>query len=172
MKMVNGKATLKSIILSGLLGALLLTVQVVLAPLPNVEMVSLLVALYALEFPRQTPGALAVFILLEGLLYGFGLWWVMYLYVWPLLAVACWLFRKTDSVLFWTAVLGVFGLMFGALCAIPYGIAGGPAAGVAYWVSGVPFDLLHCGGNVVLALVLFKPLRGGVRRIKRQGMET
>ena len=171
MKMVNGKATLKSIILSGLLGALLLTVQVVLAPLPNVEMVSLLVALYALEFPRQTPGALAVFILLEGLLYGFGLWWVMYLYVWPL-AVACWLFRKTDSVLFWTAVLGVFGLMFGALCAIPYGIAGGPAAGVAYWVSGVPFDLLHCGGNVVLALVLFKPLRGGVRRIKRQGMET
>lgn len=51
MKMINGRTALKSIILSGLLGALLLTVQVVLAPLPNVEMVSLLVALYALEFP-------------------------------------------------------------------------------------------------------------------------
>lgn len=161
------KAALKDLILSGLLGAFLLTVQMVLAPLPNVELVSLLVALYALEFPRQTPGALAVFVLLEGLLYGFGLWWVMYLYVWPLLAVISWLFRKTDSVLFWTAVLGVFGLMFGALCAIPYAVAGGIAAGIAYWVSGVPFDLLHCGGNVALTLVLYRPLRSGIRRIKR-----
>lgn len=159
------KTALKDLILSGLFGALLLTVQVVLAPLPNVELVSLLVALYAMEFPRQTPGALAVFVLLEGLIYGFGLWWVMYLYVWPLLAVICWLFRRNDSVLFWAAVLGVFGLMFGALCAIPYAVAGGLAAGIAYWVSGIPFDLLHCGGNVVVALVLFKPLRGGVRRI-------
>ena len=83
---------LKDLILSGLFGALLLAVQVVLAPLPNVELVSLLVALYAIEFPRQIPGALAVFVLLEGLIYGFGIWWVMYLYVWPLLAAVCWLF--------------------------------------------------------------------------------
>ena len=166
--MGRGKTALKDLILSGLLGALLLVSQVVLAPLPNVELVSLLVALYALEFSRQVPGSLAVFVLLEGLIYGFGLWWVMYLYVWPLLAVVCWLFRKTDAVLFWAAVLGVFGLMFGALCAIPYAVAGGFAAGIAYWVSGIPFDLLHCGGNVVLALVLFKPLREGIRGIKRK----
>ena len=68
---------LKDLILSGLFGALLLAVQVVLAPLPNVELVSLLVALYAIEFPRQIPGALAVFVLLEGLIYGFGIWWGM-----------------------------------------------------------------------------------------------
>jgi hypothetical protein len=30
---------------------------------------------------------------------------------------------------------------------------------VAKWVSGIPFDLLHCGGNFVMALVLFRPLR-------------
>ena len=59
---------LKDLILSGLFGALLLAVQVVLAPLPNVELVSLLVALYAIEFPRQIPGALAGFVLLEGLI--------------------------------------------------------------------------------------------------------
>ncbi len=161
---------LKDLILSGLFGALLLAVQVVLAPLPNVELVSLLVALYAIEFPRQIPGALAVFVLLEGLIYGFGIWWVMYLYVWPLLAAVCWLFRRTDSVLFWAAVLGVFGLMFGALCAIPYAVAGGLAAGIAYWVSGIPFDLLHCGGNVVLALVLSRPLRGGIKRIHEKAV--
>ena len=40
-----------------------------------------------LELPRETPGAITVFILLQGVLYGFGLWWVMYLYVWYLLAL-------------------------------------------------------------------------------------
>ena len=66
--------------------------------------------------------------------------------------------------------MGVFGLMFGALCAIPYAVAGGLAAGIAYWVSGIPFDLLHCGGNVVLALVLFRPLRGGIKRIHEKAV--
>ena len=97
---------IRTLVFSALLGALLLVVQVVLAPLPNVELVSLLVLLYTLEFPRQTPGAIGVFVVLEGLVYGFGLWWVMYLYLWPLLALVVWLLRKNTSVLLWAVVLG------------------------------------------------------------------
>ena len=29
----------------------------------------------------------------------------------------------------------------------------------SYWISGIPFDLMHCAGNFAIALVLFKPLR-------------
>ena len=58
---------IRTLVFSALLGALLLVVQVVLAPLPNVELVSLLVLLYTLEFPRLTPGAIGVFVVLEGL---------------------------------------------------------------------------------------------------------
>lgn len=158
---------LRYVIFSGLLGALLLVAQVALAPLPNVELVSLLVLLYTLEFPRETPGAIGVFVMLEGLIYGFGIWWVMYLYLWPLLSVLVWLLRKNTAVLFWAVILGGFGLFFGMLCAIPYAIAGGWAAGVSYWISGIPFDLAHCAGNTVLTLALYRPLRAGIARIKK-----
>ncbi len=61
---------------------------------------SLLIILFALELPRETPGAITVFILLQGVLYGFGLWWVMYLYVWYLLALLAWLLRRMDYAFF------------------------------------------------------------------------
>ena len=68
--------------LSGVLGAVLLVVQVALAPLPNIELVSLLVMLFTLALGRYVAYSLAVFVLLEGLIYGFGLWWFSYLYIW------------------------------------------------------------------------------------------
>ena len=73
------------LVLSGLMGALLVVSKQAMSGLPNLEPVSLLIILFALELPRETPGAITVFILLQGVLYGFGLWWVMYLYVWYLL---------------------------------------------------------------------------------------
>ena len=30
---------------------------------------------------------------------------------------------------------------------------------VSKWVSGIPFDVMHCAGNFVIALLLFNPLR-------------
>lgn len=85
------------LVLSGLMGALLVVSKQAMSGLPNLEPVSLLIILFALELPRETPGAITVFILLQGVLYGFGLWWVMYLYVWYLLALLAWLLRRMDN---------------------------------------------------------------------------
>ena len=60
---------------------------------------------------------------------------------------------------------GLFGLLFGALCAPVYLFAGGPAFALSWWLSGIPYDLLHCAGNFVLALVLFVPLRKRMSRL-------
>ena len=54
---------------------------------------------------------------------------------------------------------GVFGLCFGALCGIVDIFIGGAGYAVTKWISGIPFDLLHCGGNFAIALILWKPLR-------------
>ena len=77
------------LVLSGLMGALLVVSKQAMSGLPNLEPVSLLLILFALELPRETPGAITVFILLQGVLYGFGLWWVMYLYVWYQCSAGC-----------------------------------------------------------------------------------
>ena len=95
----------------------------------------------------------------EILFYGISLWNINYLYVWAVLAVAAYLLRKMESPLGWAMVSGVFGLLFGALCAIADAFIGGLGYAVAKWASGIPFDIAHCVGNFCMALVLFKPLR-------------
>lgn len=149
----------RRVVLCALLAAVLAVLQVAMAPLPNIEPVSLLVLVYALVFGRDVFYILFTFILLEGLVFGFHLWWVSYLYIWPLWAGAVLLLGRgrEKPPLLWAAASGAFGLSFGALCALPY-LAGGPWAAFSYWTAGIPFDLLHCAGNFFLALVLERPL--------------
>lgn len=158
---------LRFTVLSGVLGAVLLVVQVALAPLPNIELVSLLVVLFTLALGRYVAYTLAVFILLEGLLYGFGLWWFSYLYIWAVLAVLAYLFRRMESRLGWALLCGFYGLFFGTLTAIPVVFLSGFAAGGAYILSGIPFDLAHAAGNFVLALLLLPTLRRLLDRLTK-----
>ena len=144
--------------LMGVLTALLFMGQVLMSFLPNVEIVSLLILLYTIHFGRYVFWMIYGFVFLEGFLYGFGMWWFQYLYIWTLLALAAMPFRKQTSPVFWSILSGFFGLFFGALCSLPYLVTGGPAAAFGYWVSGLGFDITHCIGNVVLCLILFSPL--------------
>ena len=141
------------LVLSGLMGALLVVSKQAMSGLPNLEPVSLLIILFALELPRETPGAITVFILLQGVLYGFGLWWVMYLYVWYLLALLAWLLRRMDYAFFWAAV---------------YLVAKTPAFALSWWRSGLSYDALHGVGNFVLMLLLYRPLRRALQMAKKQ----
>ncbi len=161
-----GKA--KSVTVTALMSAILFAVQVVLSGLPNMEAVSLLVILFTIVFPKNIWGALAVFCLLEGVFYGFGTWWLMYLYVWPLLAVVTYILRKNDSPMLWAVVSGAFGLFFGFLCSIPYLFIGGFSMMLSWWVSGIPFDIVHCISNAAVTIILFKPIKSALLRISRQ----
>ena len=147
------------LVLSGLMGALLVVSKQAMSGLPNIEPVTLLVILFALELPRETPGAVTVFILLQGVLYGFGLWWVMYLYVWYLLALLAWLLRRMDNALGWAVFSGIYGLCFGGLCAAVYLVAKTPAFALSWWLSGLSYDAMHGVGNFVIMLLLYRPLR-------------
>ena len=84
----NKKAlfSVKDIAVIGMMTAMLEAVKIALQAVPNVELVTLLVILYTLYFGKRIFAVIPAFILLEGTMYGFGVWWLMYLYVWPLLA--------------------------------------------------------------------------------------
>ena len=156
------------LVLSGLMGALLVVSKQAMSGLPNLEPVSLLIILFALELPRETPGAITAFILLQGVLYGFGLWWVMYLYVWYLLALLAWLLRRMDNAFFWAVFSGLYGLCFGGLCAAVYLFAKTPAFALSWWLSGLSYDAMHGVGNFVLMLLLYRPLRRALQMAKKQ----
>ena len=127
--------------------------------LPNIEPVTLLVMLYAVVFGRKALYPVYLYVALEILFYGIQLWNINYLYVWLVPLIAAWCLRKTTQPLAWALVGAVYGLFFGALCAPVYLVTGGPAAAISWWISGIPYDLLHCGGNFVMILALFAPLR-------------
>ena len=157
--------TLREIVLFGVLGALTFALQVVMGPLPNIEPVSLLVLLYAAVFGWKCLYPVYVFVVMEILFYGLGLWNVNYLYIWAVPALAGVILRKMEGSLGWALVSGVFGLAFGALCGIVDLFIGGWAYALTKWASGIPFDLLHCAGNFGIALILFKPLRRVLERL-------
>ena len=96
------------LLLMGILTALLFIGQVFLAFLPNIEIVSFLIILYTLVFGRKVFLMIYTFILLEGILYGFGLWWFQYLYLWSILAATVLLLRRFNHFLFWSVISGVF----------------------------------------------------------------
>ena len=165
--------SIKDIALIGVMVAVIEVSKVAMAYLPNIELTSFWLILFTLFFGWKIVLVVPVFILIEGSLYGFGLWWVMYLYAWPLLVLLTWICRKQESVWFWSILSGAFGLCFGLLCSIPYvvigavdgGIMNGLYAGFTWWVAGIPWDLTHCVGNFVIMLVLYKPIRAVMRKV-------
>lgn len=132
--------------------------QIALSGLPNVELVSLLVIIYARAFRFKSLSIIYAFAVLEGIYYGFHIWWISYLYVWTILALITIALCSIESTLIWAIVSGTFGLCFGALCSIPYLIIGGFPMAITYWISGIPFDIIHCISNFILCMLLWRPL--------------
>ncbi|MEE1085980.1 MAG: hypothetical protein U0L05_02240 [Schaedlerella sp.] len=159
------KNSAKNISLLGVMIAILEVVKNVLAAIPNVELVTLLIILYALYLGKRVFLVVPAFILIEGCLYGFGLWWIMYLYTWPILAIIAMTFKKQESVWFWSILSAIFGLFYGALSAIPYIFISGIEGAFAWWIAGIPFDIIHCISNFILCLLLFRPLNRVLKRM-------
>lgn len=153
------KITLRELALFSVLGALTFAAKYAMSFLPNIEPVSLMTMLFAVVFGRKCLYPIYLYVSMEVLFYGIGLWNINYLYIWAILAAAAYLFREMRHPLGWAMISGVFGLLFGALCGIVDVFIGGVPYAVSKWISGIPFDIAHCAGNFFIALVMFSPLR-------------
>lgn len=154
----------KDIALIGMMTATLEVAKTALNFLPNIELVTLLVILYSLYLGKRVFFSVYAFALIEGLLFGFGVWWVMYLYIWPALAAITLLLKNVQGRFFWALLAAAFGLFFGFFCAIPYLFIGGPSMAFSWWIAGIPYDLIHCVSNFLVVLVLLPPLKRVMER--------
>lgn len=159
MSAAGGGSVARKVTYVAAMAAVLIAVKEAISVIPNVELVSLMTALFAVYFGKLALFSVYVYVLVEGLLYGFYPWWfIPYLYVWALLWLVCWLLRKNEDTIIWAVVLAVYGLLFGTMCSVPYFVTSGAAVGVAYILSGLGFDLIHAVSNFLLGLLLWKPL--------------
>ena len=157
--------TVFRITLFGMYGGLMFAAKLAMSFLPNIEPVSLMVMLAAVTFGWMGIFPVCVYTALEILVFGIGTWNVPYLYIWLILFVAARVLRGMTQPVGWALLSGVFGLLFGVLSLPSYWLMTGFAGGLAWVISGIPYDVAHCAGNFVIALVLFKPLRELLKKL-------
>ena len=148
-----------------MMGALIFAVKLALSGIPNIQLNAPLIILTTVFFGWKALCSVAIYVLLEGLFFGFHVYWVSYVFIWPLLVVLAMFLRRLDlfqgekAALPWAAAAGFWGLIFGPLMYIPwFCIMGGWQGYFAMWIAGIPFDLTHMAGNFVFTLVLYWPL--------------
>lgn len=149
-------------------GVLMLISDLLMEALPNIHILAMFIVTFTVVYRAKALIPIYVYVLLTGLLYGFDLWWMPYLYVWTVLwALAMLLPRRMPdfvAVFVYMLICGLHGILFGVLYAPAQVLLyfGGDWSKFLPWVlAGLPFDIIHCVGNVIsgiLVLPLIKVL--------------
>ncbi len=155
----------KDIVLIGLLAALLKSSQAVLSFLPNIEIVSLLILIFAIRLgAKKTIYITVLFSTLNIMIWGLSPATIGYFFVWSGYGIVCSALRKILNKDIKAAIfLGMFGFIFGALFAIIY-LPMGYSYAISYWINGILFDLVHGVSNFIVGLWAFNPVLSGFDR--------
>ncbi|MDR3293263.1 MAG: hypothetical protein LBT20_04070 [Clostridiales bacterium] len=161
----------QKIALTALLAASLVAGKEALGFIPNVEIITLCIAVYGAVFGMGISfAAVLIFCALEGFLYGFGYWLLLYITYWPFVAVVFSLIAKRSERLVWFALAAValtifFGVWSTALDT--FFMTAKPTLrffGIRYF-NGAPFFITHIICNAIVFPTAFVPLRDAVKRI-------
>jgi len=152
---------IRDIVLAGILSAATTAGKLALSFVPNVEIVTLFFIVFTttLGIKRSLMVAM-VFVTTEILIYGFSTWVIGYYLIWPILVlIISALSKRVSSEYGYAATGALFGFFYGMFFAITESFFYGPAYGLAYWINGLTFDLIHGVSNFIIILLLYKPLR-------------
>lgn len=159
---------LKTYLILTLLGSLMFVGKLILAPLANVEPVTLLIMVITTYFGWKAIASVYIYVFLEITFFGLGIWNVTYLYVWAVLVIIVMLTRKFATPLLNAIIAAFFGLFFGMLCSVPYFITLGFSGAIGWIISGIPYDIIHCLANFAFALLAWKPLVKALKKVLKK----
>lgn len=164
------KRGLRELCALALCTALLVAVKKALEAIPNVEGVTFLIILFTLFFGWKTIFPVLIYILEEGLYWGFGFWFPFYCIIWPLLVGLVLLFRPLLKARGWAWAVfsGLFVLVFDGVYALTMFPMGGWKVVWGTIVSGAGFGAVHLVSNALICLALFTPLYRITERLTKQ----
>lgn len=163
----------RDIALLSLMVAIIEVCKLALSGIANVELTSFLLIMFTLYFGKKTFWVIPAFVAIEILIFGFELMWVLaYCYVWLILYLLVLSLSKFKDAFTMAVLSGLYGLAFGFFCSFPYLFvtsAFNPTAGlksaIAYWIAGIPFDVVHGVANFVIMLILYRPVSRVLERV-------
>jgi len=169
-------AKLRELCMLALCAPMIVAGKVALEPVPNVEIVTFFIILFTVVFGWRALFPVAVFVLEEGMRYGFAPhWYIFYCVIWPLLVVLTMLVKRwiKDSALGWAIFASIIFVpifsMTNVLLLKWLKLLGRDFQILAYLIPEIPYDIAHIVGNFAITLALFKPLYRVLERMMHTG---
>ena len=173
MKSAKGIATI------ALMTATLSGGKLVMSMLPNIEPVTILIALYATVFGfAYVLPATFVFVTIDMMIYGLNTWVISYIIYWPLVAFVFALVNVKPKGRWVNCIVAVLlTLFFGVLTSlVDVGLFMGSFDNFWYrfgimYARGILFFALHVVSNFALFLLCYTPLCKALTKAKRQFLD-
>ncbi len=154
------KLKVRDIAIFGMLGALMYASKVIMDVLPNIHLIGTFIVAMTVVYRRKALYPLYIFVLLTGLLNGFGTWWIPYLYIWTVLWGMTMLIPKKipekAKPIVYSAVCSLHGFLYGVLYAPAQALLLGLdfKATLTWIATGIPFDITHGISNFICGLLI------------------
>ena len=174
-KKIKNMISARSVALVGLMTASMTCGKLALSFLPNIEVVTLLCALYGYVFGVYGVVASFLFVLIEPLMYGIGSWIVTYIIYWPTVAAIFMLFKKKNinNRIIFTLTAAALTFAFGIISSVVdsaflLGINEYyPKNLLIYYIRGIVFYTVHLVSNVVIFLTAYPFLSQKLELVRR-----
>ena len=157
----KNKLSVFELTLFGVYGSIMFLTKFVMQWIPNVHLLGLFIAVFTLVYRSKALIPLYVYVMLDGVVSGFSMWWIPYMYIWLPLWGAFMLVGRIRlpvkaQIPLYMVLCGLHGLAFGTLYAPLQALMFGLnfEATIAWIVAGLPFDLIHCISNTVAATLI------------------
>lgn len=144
----------------GMLGALMYASKVIMDVLPNIHLIGTFIVAMTVVYRAKALYPLYIFVMITGLMNGFGTWWIPYLYIWTVLWGMTMLIpkripQKAKPIVF-SVVCALHGFLYGVLYAPAQALIFGLdfKATLTWIATGLPFDITHGISNFICGLLI------------------
>ena len=144
-----------------MLAAMMLATKYLMEVLPNIHLLGLFIGATTVVYRWRALIPLYLYVFLDGLIHGFGLWWIPYLYIFlPLFFGFLVIPRRAPlrlRAILYPTVAALHGFLFGVLYAPAEALLFGlstPEEILAWVAAGLPFDLVHGISNAAFGTLI------------------
>ena len=148
----------KQIAFIGVYVAIIIAFQTLLSSINGLELTTLLITTAALLLPLSTSLTIVVvYCLIQGILYGFGDWLVVYIIYWTLVDLVSYFLRSfLRKYLILNSILnGAYGFLLGIFFFFKTLILYDLSSAISYYLTGLSGDIFHTIINILVTLILY-----------------
>ena len=159
------KLNVKELVIFAMLGALMYASKLIMEMAPNIHLIGVFIVAFTVLYRKKALYPIYIFVFLTGLLNGFNVWWIPYLYIWTVLWAAVMLLprqmpKKIEPIVY-MVVCALHGFLYGVIYAPAQALLFGLnfERTIAWIAAGFPFDITHGISNFLCGTLIFPIIR-------------